>query len=184
MKPSVLLKLFISFFKIGLFTFGGGYAMLPMIEKETVENNKWITNTELLDIFSISQVTPGPIAINAATYIGYKVNGFWGSVFCTLGVVLPSFIIIILIASFLYKYITNEWVSYAFEGIRVCIVLLMVLSVFKLAKTDKKSLFYFIVLAISFAVATFTDMNVIILLIIMMFAGILYGILKRRRNID
>ena len=97
---------------------------------------------------------------------------------------LPSFIIIILIASFLYKYITNEWVSYAFEGIRVCIVLLMVLSVFKLAKTDKKSLFYFIVLAISFAVATFTDMNVIILLIIMMFAGILYGILKRRRNID
>ena len=95
MKSNGLLKLFLSFFKIGIFTFGGGYAMLPMIEKETVENNKWITNTELLDIFSISQVTPGPIAINAATYIGYKVNGFWGSVFCTLGVVLPSFIIII-----------------------------------------------------------------------------------------
>ena len=177
-----LFQLFVSFIKIGLFTFGGGYAMLPMLEKETVEKHGWITNSELLDIFSISQVTPGPIAINSATYIGYKIRGFWGSLVCTLGVALPSFVIILLIAGLLYRFISNEWVAYAFEGIRICIVFLMILSVIKLAKADKKSPFYFIVLGISFVVATFTEFNIILLLLIMLAAGIIYRVICRRKD--
>ena len=174
------LSLFVSFFKIGLFTFGGGYAMLPLIEKEIVDKHKWITETELLDIFSLSQVTPGPIAINAATYLGYKVAGFFGSVFATLGVVLPSFCVIVAISLFLLPFMSNEWVMYAFEGIRVGIVVLMVFSVIKLTKVDKKTFLYYILLVGGFVFATFTEINIIFILLIAMGIGIFYACLKRK----
>ena len=89
-----LIQLFWAFFKIGLFTFGGGYAMIPLIQREVVENKKWVTDDEILGIIAIAESTPGPIAINSATFIGYKTCGFFGSLFATIGVVLPSFIII------------------------------------------------------------------------------------------
>ena len=91
-------QLFITFLKIGAFTFGGGYAMIPIIQKEVVEKNKWVTDDDILEIIAIAESTPGPIAINSATFIGYRTCGFWGSFFATLGVVIPSFLIIIVIA--------------------------------------------------------------------------------------
>ena len=92
-----LFELFAAFFRIGAFTFGGGYAMIPLIQKETVENKKWITDDDILEIVAIAESTPGPIAINAATFVGYKVAGFWGAFFATIGMVVPSFAIILLI---------------------------------------------------------------------------------------
>ena len=98
------LSLFATFFKIGLFTFGGGYAMIPLIEKEIVDKKKWITGDDILEIFAISESTPGPIAINSATFVGYKTAGFLGALFATLGVVLPSFTIIFILSFFLEKF--------------------------------------------------------------------------------
>ncbi|MBQ1988903.1 MAG: chromate transporter, partial [Clostridia bacterium] len=97
-KLKKALQLFLTFFKIGAFTFGGGYAMIPLIQKEVVEEKKWITDDDILEIIAIAESTPGPIAINSATFVGYRVCGFWGSFFSTLGVVLPSFVIILIIS--------------------------------------------------------------------------------------
>ena len=174
------LKLFVSFFKIGLFTFGGGYAMFPLMERELVEKHKWVTEQQMIDIFAVSQVTPGPIAINAATYIGYRVSKFWGSFFATLGVVLPSFVIILVIAAFLMPYMDNEWVVYAFEGIKVAVIVLMLFSVVKIGKADRKSVFYYIVLVASFIIVTFLDFNAIYLLLIALGVGIVYSCIRRK----
>ena len=96
--------LFWTFFKIGAFTFGGGYAMIPLIQKETVENHKWITDDDILEIVAIAESTPGPVAINSATFVGYRTAGFFGAMFCTLGVVLPSFLIISVISMVLDRF--------------------------------------------------------------------------------
>lgn len=118
----VYIKLLISFFKIGLFSFGGGYAMLPLIQREVVSLNKWLSYKEFIDIVAISQVTPGPVAINTATYVGYKVAGVFGSTMATFGVVLPSFIIIIIMSKFFFKFRNNKYVDAAFLGIRPAVV--------------------------------------------------------------
>lgn len=148
-----LLKLFISFLKIGGFSFGGGYAMLPLIEKEIIDIHGWMTASEFIDILAIVEMTPGPIAINSATFIGYKVAGVWGSVVATLAVILPSIVIILIIAHFLSKFKDSLYVEWAFRGIRP-VVLGLILSasigVSKNAFIDFKSvliggiLFYFI----------------------------------------
>lgn len=181
-KENNIIKLFISFFKIGLFTFGGGFAMVPMIEKEVMEKHGWINEKELLDIFAISQVTPGVIAVNTATYIGYKIDKFWGSFFATLGVVLPSFIIICAISMFLKNFMEITVIKYAFQGIRMCVILLMVSVVIRLIKADKVSLFYFIMLGISFIVTSFTDFDIIIMLIIAAGVGIFYALLTKKKG--
>jgi chromate transporter len=114
----LLLDIFITFFKIGLFSFGGGYAMLPLIQQEVTEVHPWVTTTEFIDIVAISQITPGPIAINSATYIGFKTAGIPGSALATFGVVLPSIIIMIIISRFFFKFKNNRYVEYAFLGLR------------------------------------------------------------------
>lgn len=134
-------ELFFTFFKIGLFTFGGGYAMIPLIEKEIIENKKWIKEDELLEIISISQMTPGPIAINAATFIGKKYKGFLGAIVATSGVILPSFLIITLIAYFFSNSFLNPYVQKAFTGLRAGIVALIFSSVFKLSKKSITNFF-------------------------------------------
>ena len=101
-----IFQLFITFFKTGLLTFGGGYAMIPILQREVSEKKKWISEMEMLDILAVSESTPGPIAVNTATYVGYEVAGFWGSFFATLGLIIPSFIIIFII-SFFYKDFMN-----------------------------------------------------------------------------
>ena len=116
-----LVELFVTFFKIGLFTFGGGYAMISIIEDNCVEKKQWITDDELMQIITIAESTPGPIAINMATYVGYKRGKALGSVMATLGVVLPSFIIIYLISLFLEKFMEFKVVKYAFVGINAAV---------------------------------------------------------------
>ena len=120
---NIFLQLFLSFFKIGLFSFGGGYAMLPLIKEEVVTTNNWLSLNEFTDIIAISQVTPGPIAVNSATYIGYTATGsILGSVVSTLGVVLPSFIIMTIISIFFMRFKNNKYVDYAFLGIRPTVI--------------------------------------------------------------
>jgi chromate transporter len=114
----ILLDIFITFFKIGLFSFGGGYAMLPLIQQEVTTTHTWVTTTEFIDIVAISQITPGPIAINSATYIGFKTAGILGSTLATLGVVMPSIIIMIIISRFFIKFKNNKYLDYAFLGLR------------------------------------------------------------------
>ena len=136
-----LLKLFWTMFKIGLFTFGGGYAMVAVIEREIVEKRKYIGQEEFLDLIAIAESTPGPIAVNSATYIGYKLGGVLGSFFATLGVVLPSFLIIFIISFFYEKFLALEYVSYAFKGIQACVAFLIISAGIKMLKVLKKNLF-------------------------------------------
>ena len=133
------LALFLAFFKIGLFTFGGGYAMIAIMEREFVEKKKWIGHEEFIDVIAIAESTPGPIAINSATYIGYKNAGVLGSLFATLGVVLPSFIIIFCISLVFDKFLQFVWVQYAFRGIQACVVFLILSAGLKMVKGVKKT---------------------------------------------
>ena len=152
MKKKNILTLFLTFLKIGAFTFGGGYAMIAILENEFVENKKWLTKDEFLDMVAIAESTPGPIAINSATYIGFKIGGFFGAMFSTLGVVLPSFIIIYLISLIFDKFLKFKYVEYAFKGIQACVVYLILSAGIKMFKGLKKnvlsiSLFSFVILA-------------------------------------
>lgn len=122
---NIMLNLFTTFFKIGLFSFGGGYAMLPLIKQEVVVDNAWITASDFTNLIAISQGTPGPIAINSATYIGYKVAGIFGSILSTIGICLPSFIIMIIFTKFFVKFRNNDLMENAFKGLRPTVVGLM-----------------------------------------------------------
>ncbi len=137
-KLKMLLRLFWTMFKIGLFTFGGGYAMIAVVEREVVENKKWIPQDEFLDLIAIAESTPGPLAINTATYVGYKMGGVLGSVFATLGTVLPSFIIIFIISLFFEAFLALEYVGYAFKGIQACVAFLIFSAGLKMLKGVKK----------------------------------------------
>lgn len=130
-----VLKLFLTFLKVGAFTFGGGYAMIPIIQKETVEKRKWVNNNDILDILAISESTPGPISVNAATYIGFKVAGFWGSFFATLGLTIPSFAIIYIISFFYKTFMSWSIVQAAFKGLSVGVIILLFSAVLKLRKS-------------------------------------------------
>ncbi len=138
-KIKTLLTIFLTFLKIGLFTFGGGYAMIAVIEREIVEKKKWIQHDEYMDVVAIAESTPGPIAINSATYIGYKVGGFIGALFATLGVVLPSFAIIVLISIFYEQFIKIALVKHAFHGIQACVAYLILSAGLKMFKKLKKT---------------------------------------------
>jgi chromate transporter len=124
--------LFLAFFKIGLFSFGGGYAMLPLIEKEIVTNHHWLTLSQFIDVVAISQVTPGPIAINAATFVGYKTAGILGSIVATLGVVTPSLLIVLTLALLFTKYNSLPSVKAAFQGIRPAVVALIAAAIWNI----------------------------------------------------
>ena len=132
-------ELFFTMLKIGLFTFGGGYAMIALLENEFVERKKWLEKDEFLDMVAISESTPGPIAINAATYIGYKTEGLWGSLAATVAVSIPSFVIIFLISLFFDAFLSLTYVAYAFKGIQACVVYLILSAGIKLFKGVKKN---------------------------------------------
>lgn len=123
---NILLDLFLTFAKIGLFTFGGGYAMISVIENNCVENKKWITHDDIMNITVIAESTPGPIAINCATFVGYKKKGIIGAIVATLGVILPSFVIIFLIAKLLDNFLEYRWIAAAFKGIKLAVGILIV----------------------------------------------------------
>ena len=149
-KLKSLCKLFLSMLKIGLFTFGGGYAMINLLEHEFVSKKKWIESEEFMDLVAIAESTPGPIAINCATYIGYKTEKIIGSIIATLGMVLPSFIIIYLISLFFNQFLTITWVAAAFKGIQVCVIFLILSAGLKMLKKITKNAFNIIVMSITF----------------------------------
>ena len=135
----LLLDLFLTFAKIGLFTFGGGYAMIALIEKACVQQKQWITHDEMMTITVIAESTPGPIAINCATYVGYKKGGFPGSLAATLGMILPSFCIIFAISIFLDLFLEITWITHAFQGIKIAVgILILDAAVKMLRKMQKK----------------------------------------------
>ena len=148
----VLLDLFISFAGIGLFTFGGGYAMLSLIENICVEKKHWITHEEMMDITVIAESTPGPVAINCATYIGYKKGKLAGAVLATLGVTLPSFIIIFIISVYLERFMEIAWVAHAFVGIKLAVGILIVDAAVKMISKMKRRPMQMGILAVSFVV--------------------------------
>ena len=156
-----LLNLFLTFLKIGAFTFGGGYAMLALLEDEFVERKKWIEKQDFLDMIAIAESTPGPVAINSATYIGYKVWGVLGSLLSTLAVVLPSLTIIFIISLFFDRFLAIKWVEYAFRGIQACVIYLILSAGIKTFSSLKKSAFnYIIVFAVIAAMVTLTVFSV------------------------
>ena len=142
------LKIFLTMFKIGLFTFGGGYAMIAIIQREIVEKQKVIDKDEFLNLIAIAESTPGPIAINSATYIGYKIAGVLGSFFATLGVVLPSFIIIFVISLFYEQFMQLEYVRYAFLGIQACVPFIIITAGIKMMIGAKKTPFNIIITSV------------------------------------
>ena len=147
----IYLDLFLTFAKIGVMTFGGGYAMLPILQREVVDNKGWATEEELMDYFAIGQCTPGVIAVNTATFIGHRLKGVWGGIIATLGVVFPSVVIISLIAGVIEQFSHIDWVQNAFGGIRVCVCVLILNAVVKLLKkavVDKVTLVIFALVAL------------------------------------
>lgn len=144
----LLWQLFFSFFKVGLFTFGGGYAMIPLLQAELVEKRKWISESDLMDYFSIGQCTPGIIAVNVATFCGYKMKAKTGAVIATFGIIVPSMILIILIASVLHNFLDNPYVIHAFAGVRIVVVALIaetLISFWKKGIRDKTGIAVFLV---------------------------------------
>jgi len=169
--------LFIKFFKIGLFTFGGGYAMISLIHAEVVENMKWLDDKEMVNMIVIAEATPGVLAINTATFVGYKIAGIAGSAIATIGVAMPSVIIICIISLFFDAFKNLKYAAYAFNGIRAGVVLLIIEAVGKLNKKNEKSLFYFIIVGLTVIASFFFKLNVVYILIIAMILGILYTLI-------
>ena len=157
-KLKTCLSLFITMFKIGLFTFGGGYAMIAVIQREIVEKKKWLEQEEYLDVVAIAESTPGPIAINSATFVGYKTCKVLGSIFATIGVVLPSFIIIFVISLFFDKFLTLEIVGYAFKGIQAGVAFIILSAGIKMFKGIKKSVFNLVLFIVTLIALTLLDL--------------------------
>lgn len=145
------LNLFFTMLKIGLFTFGGGYAMIALLENEFISKKKWIEKDEFIDMVAIAESTPGPVAINSATYIGYKLLGFWGSFLATIAVCIPSFAIIFVISLFFDAFLSLTLVSYAFRGIQACVIYLIMSAGLKMMKDMEKNIFNVIILTVTLA---------------------------------
>ncbi|MBQ1238347.1 MAG: chromate transporter [Oscillospiraceae bacterium] len=174
-----LLDLFFTFARIGGLTFGGGYAMLPMLQREVVEKRGWCTDEELMDYYAIGQCTPGIIAVNTATFVGQKTRGVAGGIMATLGVVAPSLVIITVIAAFIQNFADLAIVQNAFAGIRVCVCVLILNAVLKLLKSsvvDKSTAVIYAVVAI---LATVTDLSPVVFVLL---AGVMGILLKNRKE--
>ena len=183
-KAHRLLALFTAFLKIGAFTFGGGYAMIPLIQKEAVEKRSWISADELLEIVAVAESTPGPIAINAATFVGYKTAGFPGAFLATLGVVLPSFLIIAAISFVLEEFSSVKAVKYAFIGIRAGVLALILKALVSMFQSSRKDLFSCILMAVVFVLTAFLKINVLYVLLGSAAAGLIYSLIAGRKKND
>lgn len=170
---TIYLDLFLTFAKIGAMTFGGGYAMLPILQREVVENKGWATEEELIDYFAIGQCTPGIIAVNTATFIGHKKTGILGAVIATLGLVFPSVVIITLLAGVIEAFSHIQWVQHAFGGIRVCVCVLIcnaVVKLYKKAVVDRLTLLIFLAVAVG---SYFANISPVFFVVIAAVLGIL-----------
>ena len=177
-----LVNLFISFFKIGIMTFGGGYAMLPMLEREIVTKHKWATMEEIMDYFAIGQCTPGIIAVNTATFVGYKKKKISGGIAATLGVITPSIIIICILAGIIDAVSDNTYVQHAFAGISVAVCALLVQAVLKLTKSGVKDIFTGIVAVVSFVLSVVFGLSPIIIVILAGIASCVFKAIAEKKN--
>ena len=172
----VLWQVFSSFF-----TFGGGYAMIPLIQNEAVEKRHWVTDEDILEVVAIAESTPGPIAINSATFVGYKAAGILGSVCATLGVVLPSFVIILLLSFVLRQFQQVQAVQYAFQGIRAGVLALLVKALWTMYKKNPKGWAAYMVMGASFVLTTIFDINVIFVILGSAAFGLVTSLQMERR---
>lgn len=178
-----LFVLFWTFFKIGLFTFGGGYAMIPLIERDIVEKKGWLDQSVASDMVAIAEATPGPIAVNMATFVGCQRCGVLGAFFSTLGLVLPSFVIIIIISIFLALVQDNVWVESAFKGIRVGVVVLIANAGIKMTKKMPKLLVTIFMCIVAFGLAAFTKIDVVFIIIGGGIVGIVYQTIMANKQL-
>ena len=175
------LSLFLTFMKIGAFTFGGGYAMIPLIQREVVEEKKWINESELMDMIAIAESTPGPIAINSATFVGHHVGGFWGAFCATVGVILPSFAIIAAISYVLQQFERLRAVKYAFMGIRAGVLALILKAFWNMARQIPKKAISCCIAAAAFVLAALLKLNVLLVIVLCAAAGLIASLMAEGR---
>lgn len=183
----LILRLMLTFLKIGAFTFGGGYAMISLVEKDVVEKKKWLTEKEMIDLLAIAESTPGVIALNTATYVGQKVAGFFGALAASICVMLPSIVIIVLISGIIQQFGDNRYVRWAFLGIRAAVAALIFNAVLKMFKQVEKNVFSYILMAIALVLAALSVFNVIALDVVFILlgaaaVGLIYGIFRRGKQ--
>ena len=169
----IYLEIFFTFLKIGLFSFGGGYAMLPLIQREVVTAHKWIGAKEFIDVVAISQITPGPISINSATYIGYKTAGIFGSTVATLGVIFPSIIIMVIISKFFIKFKNNKYVENAFLGLRPATIGFIAAAAILVAQSSFIDIKSVIIFVAAFLLSYVYNLDPILLTVLSAAAGLL-----------
>ena len=170
----LLVQLFLTFAKMGMFTVGGGYAMFPIMKQELALKHKWVTEEEILDYYAIGQCTPGIIAVNVATFVGLKVGGLLGAISSTIGVIFPSVVIIMIIAAFINNFADLWFVQSAFSGIRVVVIVLILNTIISMWKKSIKNKFSFIVMLIAFVLSFFNILASALVVVISGVAGIVY----------
>ena len=181
-KFKLLLKLFWTFFKTGAFTFGGGYAMIPLIQREAVEKNGWISDEDILEVVAIAESTPGPIAINSATFVGYRAAGVWGSFFATVGMVLPSFVVIALLSKVIDEFQNLPAVQYAFYGIRAGVLALIFKALCNMFKKSRKGRLSLWISMLAFVLVAVLKLNVIAAIVVCALIGLVSSICAERRE--
>jgi chromate transporter len=174
--------LFIAFAKVGAFTLGGGYAMVPVIQSEVVDKRGWIEKEEFIDILAVAQSTPGALAINMSSFIGYRKKGITGAAVATLGCVMPSFLSILIIAIFLTSFMDMKIVQRAFMGIRPAVAALITFSVYKIGKSSKIKKWWYLVALIAFSLVVFVNMDPILIILLAAAYGFLFG--RRGEDVD
>lgn len=181
-KINILLDLYFTFFKIGFVTFGGGLAMLPILERELVEKRKWVGSEELIDYFSIGQSTPGIIAVNVATFCGNKLGGIFGGIFATFGIVTPSLIVITLISNLISSITEYEWVQKALKGINAAVAANLTFASVNFFKKAVKNLIGFICFLISFILVYFINIPAVIIILCSATLGIILFYLSKKNH--
>ena len=178
----MLWQLFSAFFRIGLLTFGGGYAMLPMLQREVVDKYHWVSEEDVLDCYAIGQCTPGVIAVNTATFVGYRQAKVAGAFVATAGVVCPSFLIITIIAMLLRQFADYPVVIHAFDGIRVAVAVLVVMAVVKLFKSGIKNTLGLIVMLLSFLLTVIFGLSPVWIVLGCVVGGVIMALLQKRKE--
>lgn len=181
-RKELIPQLLLVFLKIGAFTFGGGYAMIPLIKEEIVTKRHWITDDDILDIVAIAESTPGPIAVNSATFVGYHVAGFWGAFVSTLGVIAPSFIIIYFLSFIIEQFKHLPVVMYAFSGIRIGVLVLIFKALLTMYKQCPKNLISYIIMALAFISVTFLNIDVLYVIAGCAVVGLISSLMIRKKE--
>lgn len=175
------LDLFLTFAKIGTFTFGGGYSMLPMIQREIVERKQWTTNEDIINYYAVGQCTPGVIAVNTATFVGSKTAGIPGGIIATLGIITPSIIIIMIIANILNLFLENAFVKKALSGVRTTVCALMIYSIWGMIKKSVKDISCFFLLTAAIASTLFFDISPVYISITGIIIGIINSLCRKEK---